>query len=513
MILSSALGIPLLVTFGAIMLCVTIVGSRAPMWSNTTSGFLYAGRNVGTVAAGFSIAASWLWAPALFVSVQKSYEFGLAGLFWFTVPNVLAVALFAILGPAIRKRVPGGFSLPDWIRHRFQNERPSLVRLLHRLYLIPFFWYQIMAVTVQIFVGGLLLNYLTAMQLEATMALLLVIVLGYALLSGLRASIITDVLHLAAILAALVVVIPWFVHQAGLSTIAAGFSGTSGSVNVLDRRIAVSFGIVTSIGLFSGSLADQQFWQRVFAIRPGSITRAFVLGGLLFGVVPAGLSVLGFAAAAPSGHLAPPQGTELPLIGIVSVVHFLPSWVAVVFVSMLLCALTSVVDSGLAAAASLYAIDVRDSGHASRAQLLQDRNCGARSTARAPQELQVVRDARVAMVAVSIISYGLALLVKNVFPLDRLWWLLNGVAAMFVVPTVLSVLWSRLRPQAIIVSILSAMGFMVVFVYGNYLEDDALVIGSIVAMLLAELLCCVGVSLCLPRPTQDVNSGAYSDLL
>ena len=37
---------------------------------------------------GTSIAASWIWAPALFVSVQLAYEKGIAGIFWFTIPNV-----------------------------------------------------------------------------------------------------------------------------------------------------------------------------------------------------------------------------------------------------------------------------------------------------------------------------------------------------------------------------------------------------------------------------------------
>lgn len=508
MILSPALGLALLAIFGVVMFLLTLVASQREIWGHTRSGFLYAGRNVGGLLAGFSIAASWIWAPALFVSVQKSYELGLAGLFWFTAPNVFAVLIFTVLGPAIRQRVPGGFSIPDWIRYRFQHENPALVALIHRLYLIPFFWYQIMAVTVQIFVGGLILNYLTSIQLELAMGLLLLIVIAYALVSGLRASIITDFVHLTAILLGLLLVIPWFIHTVGFGAIRAGFAGKSGSANIFDPHIAFSFGIVTAIGLLAGSVADQQFWQRVFAIRRGSIVASFVIGGILFGLVPVSLSVLGFAAAAPGSPVLPPSGTELPLIGIASVLHFLPLWVAVVFVVMLLCALTSVVDSGFAASAALYAIDVRNSGHSSESELNRDRQTDSLESIETPEgrmlQDRVVRDGRIAMVIVAIVSYGVALLLKNVFPLDRLWWLFNGFAAMFIVPTTLSIFWSKLRATGVIASILCAMIFMVVFVYGNYVQSDAIVIYSALGMLASGLLCCVGFSLATPSRKASV---------
>lgn len=499
MVLSPTAGLILLAVFGVLMLLLTLVVSRAAIWGHTRSGFLYAGRNVGGLVAGFSIAASWIWAPALFVSVQKSYELGLAGLFWFTAPNVLAVLIFALMGPAIRKRVPGGFSIPDWIRHRFQDENALLVNIAHKLYLIPFFWYQVMAVTVQIFVGGLILNYLTSIQLELAMGILLLIVIIYAVISGLRASIITDFVHLSAILIGLILVIPWFINTVGPAQIAAGFAGTSGSTNVLDPGIAFSFGIVTSIGLLAGSIADQQFWQRVFSIRRASIVRAFIIGGVLFGIVPVALSVLGFAAAAPGSPVIPPPGTELPMIGIASILHYLPLWVAVVFVVMLLSALTSVVDSGFAAAASLYAIDVRNSGNASKAELAKDRQSDSIESIETPESRKrqdrIVRDGRIAMVVLALVSYGVALLVKDIFPLDRLWWLFNGVATMFVVPTILSIFWSRLRVGGVIAGIVGALIFMVGFIYGNYVQNNEIVVYSALGMVAINLLCCVIFSL------------------
>lgn len=58
-------------------------------------------------------------------------------------------------------------------------------------------------------------------------------------------------------------------------------------------------GVISSIGLISGSICDQQFWQRCLAVKEKDIRKTFLFGAALFGTVPIGLSLLGFTAAAP----------------------------------------------------------------------------------------------------------------------------------------------------------------------------------------------------------------------
>jgi Na+/proline symporter len=493
-ILSHQTGLWILGLFGLFMFVLTVVVSRSKVWTSTSSGFLYAGRNVSSLMAAFGIAASWIWAPALFVSVQKSYELGLAGLFWFTVPNVVAVLIYTVLAPSIRKRVPGGFSIPDWIRYRFSTDTPALASLIHKLYLVPYIWYQVMAVTVQIFVGGLILRYLTGISLETGMLSLLGLTLAYSLISGLRASVFTDFVHMIMILLAIIIVIPMMIYAVGPHQIAAGLAGVSGSKNVLDPSIAFSFGIVTSIGLIAGSIADQVFWQRAFSIKGSHLVGAFALGGLLFAIVPVALSILGFAAAAPHSGVVPPVGVDLPLIGVAAVVAYLPKWVAVLFVLMLVSALTSALDSGLAAGASLFAADIEPKSAAQRAviskqRIGEDLTDEDQSVVRGLDE-KAVLGSRLAMLALAAAGYGVALFVRDVFPLDRLWWIFNGVASMFVVPTVLSIYWRKLSAYGVLVGLaLSSVG-MAFFVYGNYIQDNNIVIYSALFIVIASALSC-----------------------
>jgi Na+/proline symporter len=167
---------------------------------------------------------------------------------------------------------------------------------------------------------------------------------------------------------------------------------------------------------------------------------------------------------------------------------------------MMLCGLASTLDSGFAAAASLWAIDVKNSGGKNHRELAVDREEDERQatqeeSAHGSEQKQVVGDGRVAMIGLAVLGLGVAFLVKEIFPLDRLWWLFNGVATIFVIPTVLSIYWKNLNVRGVIAGILLSLIGMVVFVYGNYVGNNQIVVWSALGILAANLLCCVGFSI------------------
>ena len=103
-------GIIVLVVYTAIMLGVTLVFSRK---SKDTENFHVANRKLGMWQAAMSIAATWIWAPALFTSAEKAYSSGIPGLFWFLVPNVACLILFVPFAKKIRERMPEGITLSN----------------------------------------------------------------------------------------------------------------------------------------------------------------------------------------------------------------------------------------------------------------------------------------------------------------------------------------------------------------------------------------------------------------
>ncbi len=438
--------------FGAAMLFVTWFFTRHTRIDSEY--FLMAGRNVPWWLGAGSIASSWIWAPALFISSQMAYQLGLPGIFWFVFPNVLAVAVFILLAPRIRAEFPQGHTFAEFIGQKFGDER------LRKIYFFGHAFYQLMAVSVQLFAGGSLLLLLTGIPLEQSMLALSAIVLSYSWLSGLRSSIVTDFVQMGFILVGLALVIPPALSAAGgFPRVLSGLGGVTGRhASLFDPAVAFSFGLVTSIGLIAGALSDQQFWQRVFAFEEKSVVPGFLAGALLFGLVPVALSLLGFLAAAPGSGIALPAGVDSSMIGVVAVAHLLPSGFLLIFLLMLLSGLCSTFDSALSAFSSLYAVDTR------KYVVSED-----------------LRAAKAGMLFILFAGLAVAFVTAYIpgFGLKQLWWIFNAVAASLVVPTVLSLYWKRLTADGAFYGVCASLFLgLPAFVYGNLVDNPLLIVAA-----------------------------------
>jgi Na+/proline symporter len=490
-IMQSSTAYGLLVAFSAAMILFTAFASRNHLW-HTAVGFMAAGRKVPWWLGAISLAITWIWAPALFISTQQAYQNGLAGIFWFTFPNIISLMIIAPLAVRIRNCLPTGFTQPEWIKIRFDSKT-------HKLYLLPFFWYQLMAVTVQLYAGGSIFALLTGAKIEIVMAILASATLVYSAISGMRASIITDFLQYGLVLFAAALIIPWTVSEAGgWSAVTGGIGGITGAHGSLfDPEVAYNFGIVTSLGLISGSMTDQQHWQRAFSIEKKGLVKAYIVSGLLFGLVPPALSLLGFLGANKALGIELPIGTDPSMIGVVVVQHFLPPWAVVAFVLMLLGALCSVLDSGMCAAGSLFALNCsklspteeRIGDKERRGQELSQEEMKTKELL----DRKLVKQGRFAMVGITIAGAAVALCVLHAgLQLQYIWWILNTIGVCVAAPTVLSLFWSKTDSKGVFWGILTAFLIGVpMFVYSNLKGLIWLTVGSSLGIVFITLVFCL----------------------
>lgn len=192
--------------------------------------------------------------------------------------------------------------------------------------------------------------------------------------------------------------------------------------------------------------------------------------------------------------IAMPEGSGLPMIGMEVVVRLLPLWATIFFLAMLLCGLMSTLDSGMCAASSLWAIDMANLSDDQRSVLTNERLGHALSpeqkTLQHELNALILRRGRQGMLFISLCGLLLAILVQYVFTLDRLWWVFNGVATCFVIPTLLSLYDHRLSAKGLITSICAASVGLIAFVYGNYIQDDSITVGSAIFIVGISFLCC-----------------------
>lgn len=339
-------GFIVLAVYAIIMLCATVFLTKR---ETVAEKFHVGDRNMGTLQSAMSVAATWIWAPALFVSAEKAYANGFVGLFWFLVPNVLCLILFIPFAKRIRERMPKGISLAGFMGEQYHSEK------VKGIYLFQLGSLAVLSTGVQLLAGGKILSTITGIPMLPMTILLAAIAYSYSQFSGIKASVLTDAVQMTIMLAVCAVLIPWALSMPGnTQALQQGITGVTGEYTSLfsdsGMKVLLGFGIPTAIGLFAGPFGDQCFWQRAFSIRENRIRRAFSLGALLFAIVPLSMGVLGFVAA---GKGFSPNDTGV--VNFELVANLFPKWVMVPFLFMVVSGLLSTVDSNLCAISSLSA--------------------------------------------------------------------------------------------------------------------------------------------------------------
>lgn len=300
-----------------------------------------ANRKVNWVQTAFSIAATWIWAPALFVASQRAYVDGVLGFFWFFVPNVLSLILFAYISSKALKKLSYEQTLPDLMGSVYGSKRVKNIYNVEVVFLL------MMSTGVQLLAGGIVLNQITGINFGILTLILAIVALFYSLLSGIRASIRTDAVQMTIIIVALVLALIYFVPTESIQL--GGFNlQPIGFFTQYNWQLFLAFGFTTSIGLLAGPIADQTFWQRAFSMDQNNVKKSFILGSLIFAVVPLGMAIIGFMASA-NGFVP----NSVSIVGLEYVLEYAPTFVAVLFILAIVSGLSSTLDSNMVAMGSV----------------------------------------------------------------------------------------------------------------------------------------------------------------
>jgi urea-proton symporter len=453
-VLSSWQGWLVLVLFALGSYGLTVFAQRNR--SQTKESFLVANRGIGWKPAAFSIAATWIWAPALFVAAQQGYTNGWVGVFWFTVPNVVCLIVFAFFAARMRKLHPEGFTLSGYVRDRLSPRA-------HRMYLFTLVGLAVLSFAVQLLAGGLVFSVLTGIPYWLVTLALTVTAVSYSLRSGIGASVVTDYAQMVIIAVVGLVLAPWVVFKALPSTVIAGLDGIGDNMTSLltgpGAGVFWSFGLATSIGLMSGPFGDQSFWQRAWAVREKDVKKAFIGGALVFSVVPLTMSLLGFAAAGAGLTVADKQLTNLAAIQ-----HWLPEWVVFPFILFVLSGLVSTLDSHLCSMSSMAAHDLT-------------RSTDAR---------HVLRIAQASMVILCVVAFAIA----NIpgLTIVAMFIFYGTFRASTLLPTVIMLTWRHpVHERGVFYGVLSALVVgLPMSAYGNLTSSPPwIVAGSLTVLVLS----------------------------
>lgn len=419
-----------LIVYAVVMLLSTALMTKK---ESNIERFCVGNRNAGWFVSALSIAATWIWAPALFTSTENAYTKGFAGLFWFLVPNVLCLILFIPFAKRIRVEMPAGITLSGYMYEKYHS------KAVRNTYLFQLSALSALSTGVQLLAGSKILSILTGIPFSAMAVIMALIAFSYSQFSGIKASILTDAIQMVFMLAVSICFMIFGVKNGGgLETLVTGLGGIAGDAGSLFSNrgweIFLGFGLPTTIGLLSGPFGDQCFWQRAFCVSKDRIGRAFLVGALLFGVVPLSMGILGFVGAG-MGYVAADTG----VINFELIITLFPDWAVIPFLFMIVSGLLSTIDSNLCAISSLTT------------DILRKNTLGK---------------TKISMILLLVVGIAVA----NIpgLTVTHLFLMYGTLRAATLLPTVFTLGGVKLKAQGIVAGIISALVIgLPIFGYGN----------------------------------------------
>jgi Na+/proline symporter len=477
--LSPGIGFALMLGLGVFMFFVASVVRKMV---RNTHDFVIADRKIGFGFGVGSVIAVWTWSMAVMMSSAQAFTFGTSGLIWFVVPNGLAVMAMVPFALKLRRQMPAGYTIVEFIRQRFQNRPATTVMLIAML----------LGLLAEIFINlfGVVLVMGVVFGISPTVVLIVTLatVTIYSYFGGLWTSAITATFNTLLITVPAAIVVLYVLQKVGGADLVFQKVKEAGpnTLNAFDGSAAAGFGISLALGLLASTMADQTFWQKAWALKPATMGRTFVWAGLWFYPIPIVLGLLGLVGLGFGVNVADLGDAGSGGIGPYVVSHLgLPIILIALYVLIILNACYSSIDGAFSALSSIVAVDVLK-----RAKP----DIAAKSLLRWTKASIIIAGVVGGIVVSSGIDY--VELVNTVYFLK----------AALIIPLGLAIFWRRLTSTAFVASLVLAIavGYPVRQLVGE--------LQGIVTLEVISLVAAVGISL-LSRQSFDFATLRRSDAL
>ena len=256
-LLTQSTSLILVITISLIFVILGLYNSNKYQGLNN---YLTANRNIGVFSLTTSLTASALGAWILFGPASAATWGGIGAVIGYSLGTAFPMFFLIYLGKKIRKELPRGSSLIEFMRKKFGKSLFKLILLLTIFYMFIFLCAEVTAVAV-------LINYISGTELWVTALIVLISTLIYTLYGGLRASIFTDNIQMIVI-GILLLISLIYINI---------FTGSDFSIDFVKEKnpqlLSLSYvpsytaGLTFFIAVAATNLFHQGNWQRVYAAK------------------------------------------------------------------------------------------------------------------------------------------------------------------------------------------------------------------------------------------------------
>lgn len=462
--LSQEIFIIALLLFSALMIGIALYTKKVANYGT----FFAAGRNVNTLGTALATSIGWMWADCFFSTTQIGYESGVYGLLWFGLSSCLGFIFFACLAVRVRDEAPDVVTIPEYVDIKSGNSKSVHITLAAANIL-----YQIFVLGLNATITGFLLNTAFGFNYYISSASIIVLVLTYSMINGLKTSTVTGILQIgfiAIIMGLIIATLFSSVHMGDIKYVL----GSNDVQSVFDPEMVLALGIPVAIILLTQPFVDQMIFQRLIALKkPKKIIKSFTIAGLICGLAVFLFGTLGFIGyyLADTGQIQV-EDTQMAVVQTIN--HYLPDFGVLAFIIAFFAVVFSTIDAGYCAVAALASIDVY------KKYVNKD-----------VSEKSLLTVGRIAMVIGAVLAVLLAMV-----KLKILWMLfiIGVIGGAMVAPIIFAMGVKYIDPRYITASVIVALIIALpLSIYGNIVGNSIVVSGaSIGSILIGAMICWFG---------------------
>jgi Na+/proline symporter len=255
--LSQSISLTIVVLISLIFVSLGLYNSKKYQDLNN---YLTANRNIGLFSLTTSLTASALGAWILFGPASAATWGGIGAIIGYSLGTAFPMFFLIYLGKKIRKELPRGSSLIEFMRKKFRKSLFKLILLMIIFYMFIFLCAEVTAVAI-------LINYISGTELWITALIVLMSTLAYTLYGGLRASIFTDNIQMIVIGVLLLISLVYINSSIGPEFSFKFVHEKNPQLLSLSYVPGYTAGLTFFIAVAATNLFHQGNWQRVYAAK------------------------------------------------------------------------------------------------------------------------------------------------------------------------------------------------------------------------------------------------------
>ncbi|CAN5429639.1 sodium:solute symporter family protein [soil metagenome] len=355
--MSAAVVVGVLLAAAVIFAVVGVAYSRRS--ARRLEDYITARGSAGGWATAATLAASGMGAWILFGPVEAATWGGLPAITGYALGSALPAIAFIILGKRLRRLMPEGHTLTEYVFHRYG-------RPMYALTLVVMIFYMFIFLAAEITGMALIASLVAGVPLWTTALVVLAATLAYTTYGGLRASIFTDKVQTILIVPLLAILLAaGYILLGGAAPTMSGLAENAPELLGLGYLPGLEGGATFLIALVAANLFHQGYWQRIYAARDErAITGGFLASAIVVIPVVFAMGLFGLAAVGLGR-------SETPSVALFSVLlDAMPPILVLALVVLGFLLVMSSADTLINGLASIVAVDARRAAPSASASTL-----------------------------------------------------------------------------------------------------------------------------------------------